>query len=166
MLFKIILYSFMFMFPYVFKTLFILPDTRGLITFTLSVGNSSDRTDHRQCASHSGIVVSGTVVNKSCTATGRYVSYKRTESGEPRLTALCEVVVIGHPHICKDISPKRCLGGSRYNPGEHLNNWFLIFFVVQPDGNKCIQFKIFRRIELCLETRRVATLGQILNTLL
>ncbi|KAK2155977.1 hypothetical protein NP493_2014g00017, partial [Ridgeia piscesae] len=40
-------------------------DSRGLSTFTLSVGNSSDRIDHKQCASHSGIVVSGTVVNKS-----------------------------------------------------------------------------------------------------
>ena len=83
-----------------FKTLFILPDTRGLSTFTLSVGNSSDRTDHTQCASHSGVVVSGAVVKESCTATGRYVSYQRTEDGDPRLTALCEVVVIGHPHIC------------------------------------------------------------------
>ena len=91
------------MFPTVFKTTFILPDTRGLSAFTLSVGNSSNRADHKPCASHSGVVVSGAVVKDSCTATGRYVSYQRTEDGEPRLTALCEVVVIGHPHICKDI---------------------------------------------------------------
>ena len=90
-------------FPSVFKSVFILPDTRGLNTFTLSVGNRSDRTDHKPCARHSGVVVSGAVVNESCTATGRYVSYQRTENGEPRLTALCEVVVIGHPHIRKEM---------------------------------------------------------------
>ncbi|KAK2155978.1 hypothetical protein NP493_2014g00018 [Ridgeia piscesae] len=81
-------------------------DSRGLSTFTLSVGNSSDRTDHMPCASHSGVVVSGAVVKESCTATGRYVSYQRTKDGEPRLTALCEVVVIGHPHISCEKCPK------------------------------------------------------------
>ena len=91
------------MFPSVYKTLFILPDTRGLNTFILSVGNRSDRIDHKPCASHNGVVVSGAVVKEPCTATGRYFSYQRTEDGEPRLTALCEVVVIGHPHICKNI---------------------------------------------------------------
>lgn len=78
----------------------IIPDERRLIEFTLSVGNSSDVNDHTQCASHNGAVAAGATVSESCTATGRYLSFRRSGGGENHLTTLCEVVVIGHKYIC------------------------------------------------------------------
>ena len=77
------------------------PDGRRLSAFTLSVGNSSDVNDHTQCASHNGAVAAGATVNESCTATGRYLSFRRSGGEESHVTALCEVVVIGHRYVCK-----------------------------------------------------------------
>ena len=77
----------------------VLSDERRLSAFTLSVGNSSDVNDHTQCASHNGAVAAGATVNESCTATGRYLSFRRSGGEENQLTTLCEVVVIGHRYI-------------------------------------------------------------------
>ncbi|KAI0222457.1 hypothetical protein LSAT2_026310 [Lamellibrachia satsuma] len=70
-----------------------------LNAFTLSVGNSSDIEDHSQCASHNGAVAAGATVNESCTATGRYLSFRRSGGGDNHLTTLCEVVVIGYRYV-------------------------------------------------------------------
>ena len=77
----------------------VISDARLLSTFTLSVGNSSDRNDHTQCASHNGQVAAGATVNESCAAVGRYLSFQRNGGNESHLAALCEVVVIGHIYI-------------------------------------------------------------------
>ncbi|KAK2172546.1 hypothetical protein NP493_950g01060 [Ridgeia piscesae] len=80
-------------------------DERRLSAFTLSVGNSSDVNDHTQCASHNGAVAAGATVNESCTATGRYLSFRRSGGEENQLTTLCEVVVIGHRYITCKLCP-------------------------------------------------------------
>ena len=77
------------------------PDERRLNAFTLSVGNSSNVNEHTQCASHNGAVAAGATVNESCTATGRYVSFRRSGGEASHVTTLCEVVVIGHRYVCK-----------------------------------------------------------------
>ncbi|KAI0222456.1 hypothetical protein LSAT2_026309 [Lamellibrachia satsuma] len=100
-------------------------DERRLNAFTLSVGNSSDIEDHSQCASHNGAVAAGETVNESCTATGRYLSFRRSGGGDNRLTTLCEVVVIGYRYVscqhcpststCNDI-----IGCDACAPGKQL----------------------------------------------
>ena len=72
-----------------------------LPTFTLSVGNSPNIVEHTKCASHNGEVAAGETVSESCTAVGRYLSFRRRDGYKSRLTALCEVAVIGHRYICK-----------------------------------------------------------------
>ncbi|KAI0240259.1 hypothetical protein LSAT2_009049 [Lamellibrachia satsuma] len=74
-------------------------DERRLSTFTLSVGNNSDMNGHSQCASHNGAVAAGATVNESCSATGRYLSFRRNGAGDNHWTTLCEVVVIGHRYV-------------------------------------------------------------------
>ncbi|KAK2183955.1 hypothetical protein NP493_291g03001 [Ridgeia piscesae] len=69
-----------------------------LDTFTLSVGDSPDRSTHTECASHNGPVAAGATVNETCTAVGRYLSFRR-DGVEAYVAGLCEVVVIGHEHI-------------------------------------------------------------------
>ena len=78
----------------------ILPEDQRSSSFTLSVGNSSDVNDHTQCASHNGAVAAGATVNESCTATGRYLSFRVNGGANNDLTTLCEVVVIGHKYVC------------------------------------------------------------------
>ena len=78
----------------------IFPGAQQRSAFTLSVGNSPDVNDHTQCASHNGAVAAGATVNESCTATGRYLSFRVKSEAENPLTTLCEVVVIGHKYIC------------------------------------------------------------------
>ena len=80
----------------------VISDERRLSAFALSVGNSSDIEDHSQCASHNGAVAAGATVNESCTATGRYLSFRRSGVGDNHLTTLCEVVVIGYRYVCKE----------------------------------------------------------------
>ena len=80
----------------------VISDERRLGAFTLSVGNSSDIEDHSQCTSHNGAVADGATVNESCTATGRYLSFRRSGGGDNNLTTLCEVVVIGYRYVCKE----------------------------------------------------------------
>ncbi|KAI0239537.1 hypothetical protein LSAT2_009729 [Lamellibrachia satsuma] len=64
--------------------------------------------DHSQCASHNGAMTAGATVNKSCTATGRYLSFRRTGGGENHWTTLCEVVVIGHRYVSCQQCPSTC----------------------------------------------------------
>ncbi|KAI0209848.1 Receptor-type tyrosine-protein phosphatase kappa [Lamellibrachia satsuma] len=74
-------------------------DMQHLPTFTLSVGNIPNIVEHTKCASHNGEVAAGETVSESCTAVGRYLSFRRREGYKSRLTALCEVAVIGHRYI-------------------------------------------------------------------
>ncbi|KAI0224033.1 hypothetical protein LSAT2_024929 [Lamellibrachia satsuma] len=83
-------------------------DERRLSAFTLSVGNSSDIEDHTQCARHNGAVAAGETVNESCSATGRYLSFRRSGGGDDHWTTLCEVVVIGHRYISCQLCPSTC----------------------------------------------------------
>ncbi|KAI0213978.1 hypothetical protein LSAT2_000930 [Lamellibrachia satsuma] len=74
-----------------------------LDTFKLSVGDSPDKTKHRQCASHNGRVAAGGTVEEQCKGIARYLSFKRDGGGNSYVTGLCEVVVIGHRHVeCKE----------------------------------------------------------------
>ena len=74
---------------------------KRLDTFILSVGDSPDKTKHRQCASHNGRVAAGGTVEEQCKGIGRYLSFRRDGGHESYVTGLCEVVVIGHRHIGK-----------------------------------------------------------------
>ena len=56
--------------------------------------------EHTQCASHNGAVAAGATVNESCTATGRYLSFRVKDEAYNPLTTLCEVVVFGHRYVC------------------------------------------------------------------
>ena len=73
-------------------------DAHRLNAFTLSVGDSPDKS--AQCADHVGFVRPGATVNLSCSAVGRYLTFRR-EGDDAYVTGLCEVVVIGRRHICK-----------------------------------------------------------------
>ncbi|KAI0209847.1 Receptor-type tyrosine-protein phosphatase mu [Lamellibrachia satsuma] len=74
-----------------------------LPTFTLSVGNIPNIVEHTKCASHNGEVAAGETVSKSCTAVGRYLTFRRSQGSKFRLIALCEVAVIGHRYMsCQD----------------------------------------------------------------
>ncbi|KAI0233427.1 hypothetical protein LSAT2_016312 [Lamellibrachia satsuma] len=70
-----------------------------LNAFTLNVGNSSDIEDHSQGTRHNGAVAAGATVNESCTATGRYLSFRRSGSEDNHLTTLCELVVSGYRYV-------------------------------------------------------------------
>ena len=70
--------------------------------FRLSVGNSSESDQLVQCATHSGPVAKSASVTTSCEAVGRYLEFRRSGiRGDKHVTALCEVVVIGHRYISK-----------------------------------------------------------------
>ena len=78
----------------------IIPEAQQRSVFTLGVGNSSDVNYHTECASHNGAVAAGATINGSCTATGRYISFRVNDEADHNVTTLCEVVVIGHKYIC------------------------------------------------------------------
>ena len=80
----------------------VISDEWRLNAFTLSVGNSSDIEDHSQCTRHNGAVAAGATVNESCTATGRYLSFRLSGGEDNHFTTLCEVVVIGYIYVCKE----------------------------------------------------------------
>ncbi|KAK2175547.1 hypothetical protein NP493_723g02013 [Ridgeia piscesae] len=89
--------------------------------FILRVGDSPDRATHRWCASHSGPVAAGATVNETCTAVGRYLSFKRDGGSDSHIATLCEVVVIGHRHISCDSCSSRCdeiIGCDACGPGK------------------------------------------------
>ncbi|KAI0218665.1 hypothetical protein LSAT2_029625, partial [Lamellibrachia satsuma] len=69
-----------------------------LDTFVLSVGDSDDRQSHRECARHNGRVRLSGTVEKTCNAVAQYLSFRRNGGHQSHLTALCEVVVIGHTY--------------------------------------------------------------------
>ena len=72
---------------------------RRLDTFILTVGNNRDTLT--QCASHNGTVASSGSVEKSCTAVGQYLRFRRNGGYQLNIASLCEVVVIGHLYIGK-----------------------------------------------------------------
>ena len=74
---------------------------KRLDTFVLSVGNTRERTTHKQCASHNGRVPAGGTVESQCRAIARYLSFSRNGDPESYAAGLCEVVIIGHRHISK-----------------------------------------------------------------
>ena len=80
----------------------LLGDThKRLDTFILSVGNTTERTTHNQCASHNGPVPAGGTVESQCRAIGRYLSFSRNGGPDSYASGLCEVAVLGHRHISK-----------------------------------------------------------------
>ena len=70
-------------------------------TFILSIGDSSERHSHTQCASHNGRVAAAGRVEEQCRIISRYLSFRRDEGYQSYAAGLCEVVVIGHRYIGK-----------------------------------------------------------------
>ena len=65
------------------------------------MGDSPDKTKHKQCASHNGRVAAGGTVEEQCKGIGRYLSFRRDGGDNSYEAILCEVVVIGHRHVGK-----------------------------------------------------------------
>ena len=86
---------------YLYLTNVYITDPERLKTFILSVGNSSDRARYTGCASNYDRVAAGATVTKTCIAVARYLSFRRDGGDDSYVTGLCEVVVIGHTHVCK-----------------------------------------------------------------
>ncbi|KAK2156716.1 hypothetical protein NP493_1948g00003 [Ridgeia piscesae] len=90
---KVFIYNYTFLLIYV-------TDPERLKHFTLSVGDSPDKAT--ECAEHVGSVGPGATVNVSCSAVGRYLTFRREGEGVDA-AGLCEVVVIGRRRIsCQD----------------------------------------------------------------
>ncbi|KAI0223054.1 hypothetical protein LSAT2_025710 [Lamellibrachia satsuma] len=92
-----------------------------LDTFKLSVGDSPDKTKHRQCASHNGRVAAGGIVEEQCKGIGRYLSFRRDGGDNSYSTGLCEVVVIGHRHVACQMCTTACndvIGCEVCDPGK------------------------------------------------